>query len=116
MLTTKPRVAAFRALGNRAGVVTADMLEFFERFDEEKYGQEGGPLHDPCVIAWLLRPELFQGRQVNVQIETASALTMGATVVDYWGVTDEPRNVHYLRSGDADGYFALLTERIGRLQ
>jgi purine nucleosidase len=115
MLTTKPRVAAFRALGNRAGVVTAEMLEFFERFDEEKYGQEGGPLHDPCVIAYLLQPELFKGRQVNVQIETASALSVGATVVDYWGVTDEPRNVHYLRSGDADGYFELLTERIGRL-
>jgi purine nucleosidase len=115
MLSTNGRVAEFRALGNRAGVATAEMLEFFERFDEQKYGWEGGPLHDPCVIAWLLKPELFKGRKVNVEIETESELTLGMTVVDYWGVTDRPRNVMFLRSGDAEGYYRLLTERIGRL-
>jgi purine nucleosidase len=115
MLSTNRRVAAFRALGNRTGVATAEMLEFFERFDEQKYGWEGGPLHDPCVIAWLIQPELFKGRKVNVEIETESELTLGMTVVDYWGVTDRPRNVMFLRSGDAEGYYRLLTERIGRL-
>ncbi len=115
MLTTRQRVAAFRALGNRAGVATAEMLEFFERFDEQKYGWEGGPLHDPCVIAWLLRPDMFTGRHVNVEIETASELTRGMTVVDYWGVTGRPQNCTYLRSGDADAFYALLTERLARL-
>jgi purine nucleosidase len=115
MLTTDRRIAAFRALGNKCGVATAEMLEFFERFDEQKYGQEGGPLHDPCVIAWMLRPTLFKGRQINVEIETKSELTMGMTVADYWHVTDRPRNVMFLRSGDADGFYRLLTERIARL-
>jgi purine nucleosidase len=115
MLSTNGRIAAFRALGNRAGIATAEMLEFFERFDEKKYGWEGGPLHDPCVIAWLLKPELFEGRMANVEIETESELTLGMTVVDYWGVTKRRKNVMYLRSGDADGYYRLLTERIGRL-
>jgi purine nucleosidase len=115
MLSTSERIAAFRALGNRAGVATAEMLEFFERFDEQKYGWDGGPLHDPCVVAWLIEPELFEGRKVNVEIETESELTLGMTVVDYWGVTDRPRNVMFLRSGDAEGYYRLLTDRIGRL-
>jgi purine nucleosidase len=115
MLTTDARIAKFRNIGNRAGVATAELLEFFERFDEQKYGTEGGPLHDPCVIAWLLKPELFQGRQINVSIETTSELTMGATVADYWGITDKPKNVHFLRSGDAEGYYDLLVERIARL-
>ena len=115
MLSTNGRIGAFRALGNRAGVATAEMLEFFERFDEQKYGWEGGPLHDPCVMAWLINPELFKGRRVNVEIETESELTLGMTVVDYWSVTDRPRNVMFLRSGDAEGYYRLLTERIGRL-
>ncbi len=115
MLSTNARIAAFRALGNRAGTATAEMLEFFERFDEQKYGWEGGPLHDPCVIAWLLKPQLFTGRKVNVEIEVASELTLGMTVVDYWGVTDRPKNVLFLRSGDAEGYYNLLTERIARL-
>jgi purine nucleosidase len=115
MLTTQPRIDAFRALGNRSGVVTAEMLEFFERFDEQKYGWEGGPLHDPCVIAYLLKPDLFHGRHINVVIETQSELTRGMTVADYWGVTGRVRNVNYLRSGDPDAFYALLTERIARL-
>ena len=91
------------------------MLEYYERFDQRKYGTDGGPLHDPNVIAWLLRPELYGGREVNVEIETGSELTMGQTVVDWWGVTDRPRNVHLVREVDDDAFFALLVERLGRL-
>jgi purine nucleosidase len=115
MLSTSARVERFRALGNRTGIATAEMLDFFDRHDEEKYGWDGGPLHDPCVVAWLLRPELFSGRLINVAIETQSDLTRGMTVADWWGVSGRPKNVNYLRSGDADGFFDLLVERLATL-
>ena len=114
-LTTKKRIEAFRALGTKVGTATAEMLEFFERFDEEKYGTDGGPLHDPCVIAYLLKPELFKGRHCNVSVETASELTMGMTVVDWWGVTKRARNATVMRDIDHDGFYGLLVERLGRL-
>jgi purine nucleosidase len=97
------------------GIAVAEMLEFFERFDEQKYGTDGGPLHDPCVIAWLLAPHLFRGRHCNVEVETTSELTMGMTVADWWGVTSRPKNATYIRDVDHDGFFRLLVERIGRL-
>ena len=114
-LTTAKRTQAFRTLGTRVGNATADMLEFFERFDEEKYGTDGGPLHDPCVIAYLLKPELFTGRNCNVTVETASELTMGMTVIDWWGVTKRPKNAMVMRDIDHDAFFALLVERLARL-
>ena len=114
-LTTRARVARFREMGNRAGPVCAGWLDFFERFDVAKYGSEGGPLHDPTVIAWLLRPDLFSGRHINVEIETGSELTRGMTVADWWGVTDRAPNATFLGDVDADGFFDLLTERIARL-
>jgi purine nucleosidase len=114
-LTTAKRIEAMRALGTKVGDATAALLDFFERFDEEKYGTDGGPLHDPCVIAYLLKPELFGGRQCNVAIETASELTMGMTVIDWWGVTNRTKNAMVMRDIDADGFFALLTERLARL-
>jgi len=114
-LTTSVRTRAFRGLGSRVGIAVAEMLEFFERFDEQKYGTDGGPLHDPCVIAWLLAPDLFRGRCCNVEVETISELTMGMTVADWWGVTGRPKNVTYMRDVDHDGFFRLLLERIGRL-
>lgn len=115
LLTTKARVAAIRNIATRPAIAMAEMLEFFERFDIEKYGSDGGPLHDPTVIAYLVKPELFSGRDCNVEIETASDLTMGMTVVDWWGVTDRPANARVMREVDADGFFALLTERFARI-
>ncbi|TYR29645.1 nucleoside hydrolase [Mesorhizobium microcysteis] len=115
-LTTQSRIDAFRSMGTKVGTATAQLLDFFERYDEEKYGTDGGPLHDPCVIAYLIKPELFSGRQCNVAIETISELTMGATVIDWWGiVTDRPKNALVMLDIDHDGFFALLTERLGRL-
>jgi purine nucleosidase len=114
-LTTASRIATLRALGTKVGIATAELLEFFERFDEDKYGTDGGPLHDPCVIAYLLKPELFTGRFINVTVETASELTMGMTVADWWGVTKREKNVTYMRDIDHDGFFTLLTERLARL-
>ncbi|MCC1494391.1 nucleoside hydrolase [Cognatishimia sp. F0-27] len=114
-LVTAPRNNAFRALGTPVGLATAQMTDFFERFDKAKYGSEGAPLHDPCVIAYLLEPSLFSGRHINVEIETTSELTLGMTVADWWGVTDRAPNATFMGDVDADGFFALLTERLGRL-
>ena len=72
-------------------------------------------MHDPCVTAYLIRPELFSGRYINVQIETQSELTLGMTVADWWGVTDHPPNALFIGKVDADGFFDLLAERLARL-
>jgi len=114
VLSTRERVGRIRALGNPVADAVAGMLSFFERFDMEKYTSSGAPLHDPCTIAYLLRPELFGGKLCNVAVETRSELTLGHTAVDFWHVTDRPRNVNWIHSVDADGFYALLTERLGR--
>lgn len=114
-LVTKQRNDAFRALGTPVGIAVAQMTDFFERFDKEKYGSVGAPLHDPCVTAYLLRRDLFSGRHINVEIETQSELTLGMTVADWWGVTDRPPNAVFIGDLDADGFFDLLTERLSQL-
>ncbi len=115
VLTRKERVAKIAALGTPVSRFVVEMLEFFERFDVEKYGSDGGPLHDPTVIAYLLKPELFSGRSCNVEIEVTSPLTLGMTVVDWWQVTKRPHNALVIHDVDADGFFELLTERLATL-
>jgi purine nucleosidase len=99
-LTTHERRRSFADLGNNTGRAVAGLLSFSERFDLQKYGGIGAPLHDPCVIAWLLKPELFKGRNINVMIETQSELTGGMTVADWWRVTDRPPNAMFIREVD----------------
>jgi purine nucleosidase len=115
LMTTKARVARIAEIGTKPAATMVEWLQFFERFDEEKYGSDGGPLHDPTVIAYLLKPELFSGRHCNVEIELQSELTVGMTVVDWWRVSGRNPNVQVMRDVDADGFFDLLIERFARL-
>ncbi|MCA0994696.1 nucleoside hydrolase [Alloyangia pacifica] len=114
-LVTPTRNEAFRALGSKVGTAVAEMTDFFERFDLEKYGSNGAPLHDPCVTAYLLAPGIFSGRHINVEIETNSELTRGMTVADWWRVSDRAPNATFIGDLDADAFFTLLTERLANL-
>ena len=93
VLTTQKRVDTIRNLDSSVGERIAALIEFYERYDEEKYHLDGAPLHDPCTVAYLLKPELFKFKNVNVEIETGGTFTRGTTVVDYWEVTDRIPNV-----------------------
>lgn len=115
-LTSREWIAQMQGLGTPVGEAVAGWTGFFERYDKAKYGGEGAPLHDPCAIAWLIRPELFAGREVNVVIETKGEFTTGMTVADWWGVSGRDPNALWLRDVDRDGFFALLTERLARLR
>ena len=84
-----------RSSEKNSALQAAKLLDFFERYDVKKYGSQGGPLHDPNVIVYLLKPEIYKGKLVNVEIETTSNLTRGMTVVDWWNVTDRKANAYY---------------------
>ena len=114
VLATPDRVKRILALGNPVARATSGMLSFFERFDTKKYGSEGAPLHDPCTIAYLLEPGLFEGKHVNVSVECESELTMGHTAVDFWHVTGRKINTLWMHEVDADGFYTLLTNRLAR--
>lgn len=114
VLATPARIENIRALGNRVADATCAMLTFFNRFDTAKYGTQGAPLHDPCTIAYLLEPDLFEGKLCNVAVEIYSMLTMGHTAVDFWDISGRPKNAHWIHSVNADRFYALLTERLGR--
>ncbi len=115
MRSTPARLSAMRALGNRCGVATAEMLEFSEAFDLRKYGWEGAPLHGPCVPAFMMAPEMFSGRQINVSVELSGTLTSGMTVADWWQITDRPKNVFYVTDGDPVAYYDLLLTSLENL-
>jgi len=114
VLATPERRDRIRAIDNEAARATAGMLDFFNRHDTVKYGSLGAPLHDPCTIAFLLKPDLFEGKLCNISVETESELTIGNTAVDFWHVTDRPKNATWIHAVDADGFYDLLVERLSR--
>lgn len=116
MLTSDQRIQKIKGLNNRAGERVADILNEYVKADMVHYGLPGGPVHDASVIAWLLKPDLFSGRQINLAIDNREGVTMGQTVADWYDTLGRPKNVYWVESGDAQGFFDLLTERLARLK
>ena len=114
-VATPERLAAIRALQGRPAAAVAGMIEFYGEKRVKAFNLAGAPLHDPCVIAYLLKPSLFEGRDMFVEVELASPATRGRTVCDPWNVTGRTPNVQVIESIDVDGFFALLVERLARL-
>ncbi len=114
VLSTRERIDRIKDIDNAPARATVGMIDFFNRHDMAKYNFEGAPLHDPCTVAYLLSPEIFEGKICNVSIETESELTMGHTAVDFWHVTDRPRNSNWIYAVDADAFYELLTSRLAR--
>jgi purine nucleosidase len=108
--STAERIAPIRALGTRCGEATAALLG-----PRRALGKPPMAMHDPCVIAYLLAPELFRWREANVAIETQSALAIGLTLIDWRGISGKKPNARVLEAVDPDGVYRLLAERLARL-
>ncbi len=115
-IATPERIAALRALGNRAGRVCAELLTFYAGVYRTRYGLSGGALHDPLAAAAAVRPELLDWQSMNVQIETQPGLNFGRTVCDLYGVTGEAANARVAVGVRDEAFFALLLERLGTLE
>ncbi|GIL37828.1 ribosylpyrimidine nucleosidase [Rhodospirillales bacterium TMPK1] len=115
VLTTDEQLARVAKLPGRIGKAATAWLSFYGAHDRKKYGTPGGPLHDPCVIAYVLWPELFTGKRVAVDIDLKSDLVPGMTVMDWWGTTGKAPNALVLHQADVRGFYDRLFERIGAL-
>ena len=116
ILTSEARLKQIAALGNTAGKLVSDILNGYVKADMEHYGLPGGPVHDAGVIAYLLNPALFTGREVNMVVDTREGPTFGQTITDWYDTLSQPKNVFWVENGDAQGFFDLLTARLGRLK
>ncbi|MFT4001308.1 MAG: nucleoside hydrolase [Rhizobium sp.] len=111
-LFTSEHFEQFRA-GGEAGNALFNLFSTFDRSDIGRFGRPGGPIHDATTIAWLIRPDLFRGREAFVGVQV-TGLTMGHTYADFYGKMDRPPNATVITEVDEAGFIALLIERIVR--
>jgi inosine-uridine nucleoside N-ribohydrolase len=113
-LLTDEHAAGLRENG-RVGSVVADLLDFYGTFHKQVYDFEGSPIHDAVAVAQVIRPDLLELRELNVEIDRESELCRGRTVVDLWKRTGREANARVAAGIDAPGFIELVLERLGRL-
>ncbi len=111
---TPRRTAAIAALDTVAARTVTELLAFCRHIQETLVKGEAPPLHDPCTIAYILRPDLFTAVPVDLRVETDSLLTRGHTAVEFRLPDPSAANALWVTQVDADGVFDLLTERLAR--
>ncbi|MEE1866871.1 MULTISPECIES: nucleoside hydrolase [Pseudomonas] len=116
VLTSDARLKQLAAVDNQAGKRVVGILDAYVRADMQRYGVEGGPVHDASVIAYLIKPALFSGRRIYMQVDSREGMTYGQTIADWHGVLAQPANVMWIDSADAQGFFDLLSTRLARLE
>ncbi|MBO1106887.1 pyrimidine-specific ribonucleoside hydrolase RihA [Plesiomonas shigelloides] len=106
-------IERIRAITNPIASTVAELLDFFMIYHRDpKWGFVGAPLHDPCTIAWLLRPELFTGIECHVSVETQGQYTVGMTVVDRYRLSPHEPNATVLLGVERQGFIDLLVEQL----
>lgn len=90
-------------------------MDFFVKFHEENFDFGGSPLHDPCAVAWLVDPTIFNSRKAHVDVECRGNLSVGATVVDFKGKSGGAMNVDVVMDLDRDRFIGLLESALRRL-
>lgn len=111
-IASHAQIARIGALGNAAGRSVHGMLT---RPRPGGLGSDGHPMHDPCVIAYLLWPELFEGRDCFVTVETDDGPLRGRTTIDWNGRLKREPNTHVVASVKAQELFERMIERLATL-
>jgi len=111
-IASHDHVARIQSLGTKVGTAIHGMLT---RPRPGNLGTAGHPMHDPCVIAYLLWPELFDGRDCFVTVETADGPLRGRTTIDWHGRLKRAANAHVIATVAAQELFDRMIDRLARL-
>jgi len=114
VLSSNTVLDRIKNIGNPVAMAAYNLLTHYGRFDAEKYGSNGAPLHDPCTMAYILKPELFTFKACNIRVEAESELTRGHTSVDFWYATELPRSSLWAYKVDSEGFFDLLISQLSK--
>ncbi len=104
--------AALRDHGGTVSAFVADLFDFYLAGYRERAGLEAAPMHDPCAVLAVTRPDLFTFTARRVDVETDGTLTRGMTVADERPGTDASPNCEVAVSIDASPALELIVEAV----
>ncbi len=108
LILSPQRKQRLKEINNKASKMIIGMYDLSEKFDMKRYDFDGGVIHDGAVIAYLLKPDLFSGRDCPGDVEIHSTVAIGRTIIDWWNMDKKPANIHVLEKVDTEAFFEHL--------
>jgi len=99
-------------IGNKAAHLFADLMRFFGKTQKAVFGWEGGPLHDPTCIAYLIDPTCIETKAMYTEIEIRSEKCYGRTLCDYFNTMHKEPNSEVAVKIDREKFWNIVEECI----
>ena len=99
-------------VGGKASKLFVDLMGFFCKTQKQVFGWEGGPLHDPTCIAYIIDESCIETKDMYSEVEIRSEKCYGRTLCDYFGVTKNKPNSKVSIKLDVDKFWNIVEECI----
>lgn len=103
-------IERMRKIDNKASELFADLMTFFGKTQKAVFGWEGGPLHDPTCIAYLINPSCIEVKEMFTEVEIRSEKCYGRTLCDYFGITGKAPNSKVAVKLDKENFWNTVEE------
>ena len=113
LVTSEESLARLRALNNEVGVQIARILEHGVTNDIVRFGLTGRAVHDACITAYLLRPDLFTFKKARVLVDHVAEPTIGATIINDTPTHTQDQWLWVADTIQSDKVFDLIIELMG---
>lgn len=111
-LCTKDLLDRIILLSSRYSKLIHELLTFFQGSYLTMFRMPDPPLHDPCAVAYVISPEIFEGSLVRVDVEMGSQFCDGRTLCDMFGMTGLPKNVFVATSMNVTAFWEMMLDAI----
>ncbi|MGD9909873.1 MAG: nucleoside hydrolase [Candidatus Izemoplasmatales bacterium] len=107
-------IERMRKINNHASDLFVKLMEVFNQNQRQVFGFEGGPLHDPVTIAYLLDPTVVTLKHVHCDIDIAHSSSYGRTNCDIFDYMHLEKNIYVATDIDVEKYWDIIEENIRR--
>ena len=97
-------------VGNKASKLFVDLMKHFCKSQKEVFGWEGGPLHDPITVAYLIDRTVLTTKPMHAEIDIRSTQSYGRTNCDYFGYQKKEPNADVAIDIDVEKFWNMIEE------
>jgi purine nucleosidase len=112
VLVTPEIISSIEKWNSKYSALCVGLLQFFTDAYKTVFNFDYPPLHDPCAVAYIIAPEIFEVNHCNVEIERVSPSTKGRTICDILHTTKKEKNAYVTTKINVEKFWELMLDAL----
>ncbi|GAA0177063.1 nucleoside hydrolase [Clostridium sediminicola] len=105
-------IERMKKIENNASKLFEDLMMFFNKTQRKVFGWDGGPLHDPVTIAYLIDQSVLVTKSMYTEVDIRSTQSYGRTNCDFFGFCEKEPNAEIAVEIDVEKFWNIVEKQI----